>query len=117
VPANPAAIIHALLILLERAPQRVHGGRIAETTVAKLLIGAFVLWLAGLVLACLRFSTSARWLIGLGAAAGVAGSVSALPHGGTDLTLPIALGRSGNSRATTRRRRLVDEFRARPGRL
>ena len=57
----------------------------------KLLIGAFVLWLAGLVLACLRFSTSARWLIGLGAAAGVAGSVSALPHGGTDLTLPIAL--------------------------
>jgi formate hydrogenlyase subunit 3/multisubunit Na+/H+ antiporter MnhD subunit len=59
--------------------------------VPKLLIGAFVLWLAGLVLACLRFSTSARWLIGLGAAAGVAGSVSALPHGGTDLTLPIAL--------------------------
>jgi NADH:ubiquinone oxidoreductase subunit B-like Fe-S oxidoreductase len=27
-PPNPAAIIHALLMLLERAPQRVHGGRI-----------------------------------------------------------------------------------------
>ena len=28
-PPNPAAIIHALLILMERAPQRVRGGRIA----------------------------------------------------------------------------------------
>lgn len=28
-PPNPAAIIHALLMLLERAPQRVHGGKIA----------------------------------------------------------------------------------------
>jgi NADH:ubiquinone oxidoreductase subunit B-like Fe-S oxidoreductase len=28
-PPNPAAIIHALLMLLERAPQRVRGGRIS----------------------------------------------------------------------------------------
>ena len=28
-PPNPAAIIHALLLLVERAPQRVRGGRIA----------------------------------------------------------------------------------------
>jgi Ni,Fe-hydrogenase III small subunit/Pyruvate/2-oxoacid:ferredoxin oxidoreductase delta subunit len=29
-PPNPAAIIHALLMLLERAPQRVHGGQVVE---------------------------------------------------------------------------------------
>jgi len=29
-PPNPAAIIHALLMFLNRMPQRVHGGRIAE---------------------------------------------------------------------------------------
>jgi len=29
-PPNPAAIIHALLMFLDRMPQRVHGGQIAE---------------------------------------------------------------------------------------
>jgi Ni,Fe-hydrogenase III small subunit len=29
-PPNPAAMIHALLLVLERLPQRVHGGRIAR---------------------------------------------------------------------------------------
>jgi Ni,Fe-hydrogenase III small subunit len=29
-PPNPAAMIHALLMLLERAPQRVRGGRMIE---------------------------------------------------------------------------------------
>ena len=29
-PPNPAAIIHALLLLIKRTPQRVNGGRIAE---------------------------------------------------------------------------------------
>ena len=59
--------------------------------VPELLIAAFGLWLTGLLLALLRLSTPSRWLIGLGAAAGVAGAVSALPHGGTMLALPIAL--------------------------
>jgi formate hydrogenlyase subunit 7 len=31
-PPNPAAIIQALLLLLQRAPQRVNGGRIVENT-------------------------------------------------------------------------------------
>ena len=57
----------------------------------ELLSVAFGLWSAGLLLALLRLSTAARWLIGLGAAAGVAGAVSSLPYGGTVLTLPIAL--------------------------
>jgi formate hydrogenlyase subunit 3/multisubunit Na+/H+ antiporter MnhD subunit len=59
--------------------------------VPELLIAAFGLWLTGLLLAMLRLSTPSRWFIGLGAAAGVAGAVSALPHGGTMLALPIAL--------------------------
>ena len=58
--------------------------------VPELLIGAFGLWLAGLILASFRLTTAARWLIGGGAAAGVVGAVSALPYGAMALTLPIA---------------------------
>lgn len=57
----------------------------------ELLITAFWLWLSGLVLALLRATGPARWLTALGAAAGVAGAMTALPHGGAVLALPLAL--------------------------
>lgn len=56
-----------------------------------LLIAAFWLWSAGLLLALLRLNTLARSLIAIGAAAGVAGAICALPQGGSLLALPIAL--------------------------
>jgi formate hydrogenlyase subunit 3/multisubunit Na+/H+ antiporter MnhD subunit len=59
--------------------------------VPELLIAACGLWLTGLLLALLRFSTASRLLIGIGAAAGVAAAVSALPQGGAVLALPFAL--------------------------
>ncbi|MGH8139504.1 MAG: proton-conducting transporter membrane subunit [Steroidobacteraceae bacterium] len=56
-----------------------------------LLIAAFWFWSAGLLLALLRLDTVARWLIAIGAAAGVVGAVCALPQGGPLLALPIGL--------------------------
>lgn len=55
------------------------------------LIGAFWLWIAGLLAAIARLTAVARWLIALGAAVGVWGAASALPAGGGLLTLPITL--------------------------
>ena len=47
-PPNPAAIIEALLMFLDRAPQRVSGGRMVANA---LLLAAAALWLAAAVLA------------------------------------------------------------------
>ena len=57
----------------------------------ELLRVVFWLWVAGLLLALLRASTVARWLIGLGAAAGICAAIAALPNGGGWLRLPISL--------------------------
>jgi formate hydrogenlyase subunit 3/multisubunit Na+/H+ antiporter MnhD subunit len=57
----------------------------------ELLIAAFWLWAAGLALALAGAASVARWLIALGAAAGIGGAFFALPSGGGVLTLPIAL--------------------------
>jgi hydrogenase-4 component B len=55
------------------------------------LIIAFWLWVAGLLLALARADRLARVLIAIGAADGIWGAVIALPHGGSVITLPIAL--------------------------
>ncbi len=56
----------------------------------ELLIAAFWIWLAALLLALLRARTAARALIGVGAIAGVIGAFSSLPLGGAGtLTLPL----------------------------
>jgi len=52
---------------------------------------AFWLWVAALAAALVRAAGPARWLGGLGAAIGVVGALSALPHGTGDTTLPFAL--------------------------
>jgi hydrogenase-4 component B len=55
------------------------------------LIIAFWLWVGGLLLALAQVPRAARWLIVLGAAAGIWGVAIALPRGAGVLTLPIAL--------------------------
>jgi hydrogenase-4 component B len=55
------------------------------------LVVAFWLWLLALIASLLRFTPGARLLLGLGAIAGMWAAASALPEGGTVLTLPIAL--------------------------
>ena len=55
------------------------------------LIIAFWLWVAGLALALARAARLARALIVVGAADGIWGAVIALPHGGSIITLPVAL--------------------------
>jgi formate hydrogenlyase subunit 3/multisubunit Na+/H+ antiporter MnhD subunit len=56
----------------------------------ELLIAAFWIWLAGLLLALLRLGLPARVLMGAGAAVALVGAVAALPQGGIDtLMLPI----------------------------
>src|SRR5579883_2632338 len=55
------------------------------------LIVAFWLWVAALLASLLRLTLAARWLLALGAAAGVWGAASGLPGGGTTLTLAVAL--------------------------
>lgn len=57
----------------------------------ELLVAAFWLWVAGLALALAGAARVARWTITLGAAAGIWGALAALPQGGGELTLPIAL--------------------------
>jgi hydrogenase-4 component B len=59
--------------------------------VSEPLIIAFWLWVCGLVLALARATRAARWLIVLGAAAGIWGAAIALPQGESVMTLPIAL--------------------------
>jgi formate hydrogenlyase subunit 3/multisubunit Na+/H+ antiporter MnhD subunit len=55
------------------------------------LLIAFWIWLAGLLLALLRWGWAARVLIGAGAVIALAGALAALPHGGSGiLSLPIA---------------------------
>jgi formate hydrogenlyase subunit 3/multisubunit Na+/H+ antiporter MnhD subunit len=57
----------------------------------ELLIAAFWIWIAGLLLALLRWTVPARVLIGLGAAITIIGAIGALPTGGAGtLGLPIA---------------------------
>ncbi len=58
---------------------------------SELLIATFWLWVAGLLLALARLSAPARWLIALGAAAGIGGALRLLPQGAGWLTVPIAL--------------------------
>jgi hydrogenase-4 component B len=55
------------------------------------LIATFWLWTAGLAAALARLPAAARWLIVLGAAAGIWGVAVGLPQGGGDLLLPISL--------------------------
>lgn len=55
------------------------------------LMVAFWLWLTALLASLLRFTSGARVLLALGAVAGIYGAASALPQGGTVLTLPLAL--------------------------
>jgi formate hydrogenlyase subunit 3/multisubunit Na+/H+ antiporter MnhD subunit len=58
--------------------------------VPELLIAAFWIWLAALLLALLRARAAARLLIGVGAIAGIIGAFSSLPRGGSGtLTLPM----------------------------
>ena len=57
----------------------------------ELLRVVFWLWTAGLLLALLRASAVARWLIALGAAVGIWAAIAALPLGAGWLTLPISL--------------------------
>lgn len=57
----------------------------------EMLVVACWLWVAGCVAALLRWSWVARWLISLGAVAGIVGSVSALPHGTAAMVLPVHL--------------------------
>jgi len=59
--------------------------------VSEPLIAAFWLWLTGLVLALARATPLARWLLALGAAAGVWGAAISLIQGAAALTLPLAL--------------------------
>jgi len=62
-----------------------------ERAVPDLLIAAFWIWLAGLLLALLRRILPARILIAIGAAVALVGAICALPHGGAGaLILPIA---------------------------
>ncbi|SHI06205.1 proton-conducting transporter transmembrane domain-containing protein [Pollutimonas bauzanensis] len=55
------------------------------------LIVAFLLIIAGLLMALLRWSMPARWLISAGAAAGVVTAATTLPHGSAALILPFTL--------------------------
>jgi formate hydrogenlyase subunit 3/multisubunit Na+/H+ antiporter MnhD subunit len=56
-----------------------------------LLIAAFWIWLAGLLLALTRLALPARALIALGSAVALAGCIGAFPHGDSGtLLLPIA---------------------------
>lgn len=55
------------------------------------LVIAFWLWLAALIAALLRLTSLARGLLAFGAVAGIWGAASALPEGGSILTLPVAL--------------------------
>ena len=57
----------------------------------ELLIAAFWLWVAGLLLALARVTSLARGLIALGAAVGIWAAFGALPHGAGWLTLPLTL--------------------------
>ncbi len=57
----------------------------------ELLIAAFWLWVAALALALAGAVQASRWAAVLGAAAGIWGAFCALPLGGGELTLPIAL--------------------------
>jgi formate hydrogenlyase subunit 3/multisubunit Na+/H+ antiporter MnhD subunit len=57
----------------------------------ELLIAAFWIWIAGLLVALLRWTVPARVLIGLGAVIAIIGAIGALPTGGAGtLSLPIA---------------------------
>ncbi len=60
-------------------------------SVPELLIAAFWLWIAGLLSALGRATLAAGGLIAIGVVLAVGGIVSALPQGGSVLTLPIAL--------------------------
>lgn len=55
------------------------------------LIVAFWLIIAGLLMALLRLSSPARWLISAGAAAGVIAAATVLPDSGTAMVLPFTL--------------------------
>lgn len=52
---------------------------------------AFWLWVAGLLAALARWPATARWLIALGAIAGLWGAAAGLPQGAGPLALPIDL--------------------------
>jgi formate hydrogenlyase subunit 3/multisubunit Na+/H+ antiporter MnhD subunit len=57
----------------------------------ELLTAAFWLWIAGLLCALARMTGVARWLLVLGAAAGLWAAFGALPQGAGWLTLPVTL--------------------------